>query len=188
MRRLAVVLLAALVAVAMSTSARGASAVSYGIQDDAWLQFGPGTVDQRVATLKRLGLRVARVTVHWDQVERQRDTFDWTAPDSVLDALLTAGIQPVVTLYGTPRWANGGREPNVAPTLSNCVGSRFSGNCRPCSARNRGFGSKVSRWLTPPHMKSEITFFARGLKCGCLGENGEVTPGIFSQPAARRPS
>ena len=42
MRRLAVVLLAVLVAVAMSTSARGASAVSYGIQDDAWLQFGPG--------------------------------------------------------------------------------------------------------------------------------------------------
>jgi len=116
MRRLAVVLLAALVAVAMSTSARGASAVSYGIQDDAWLQFGPGTVDQRVATLKRLGLRVVRVTVRWDQVERQRDTFDWTAPGSVLDALLTAGIQPVVTLYGTPRWANGGREPNVAPT------------------------------------------------------------------------
>src|SRR3954470_1744781 len=38
-------------------------------------------------------------------------------------------------------------------------------------------------------MNSEMTFLARGLKCGGLGENGDTTPGTFSQPdAARSPS
>src|SRR5436190_15749610 len=38
-------------------------------------------------------------------------------------------------------------------------------------------------------MKREMTFLARGLKCGCLGENGDATPGTFSQPdAASSPS
>ena len=41
-----------------------------------------------------------------------------------------------------------------------------------------GFGSKVSTWLTPPLMKSEMTAFARGSKCGCFGANG--LPGIGS--------
>ena len=29
-----------------------------------------------------------------------------------------------------------------------------------------GLGSKLSRWLTPPSMKNQITLFARGVKCG----------------------
>jgi len=37
-------------------------------------------------------------------------------------------------------------------------------------------------------MNSEMTFLARGLKCGCFGENGDVTPGTFSQPVARSQS
>ena len=35
-----------------------------------------------------------------------------------------------------------------------------------------GLGSKVSTWLTPPHMNNEITLVARGAKCGFLGRNG----------------
>ena len=49
---------------------RGLAPVSYGIQDDAWLRYGPGTVDERVATLQGLGLDIVRVTVRWDAVER----------------------------------------------------------------------------------------------------------------------
>ena len=83
--------------------------VAYGIQDDAWLEYGPGTVEERVATLQRLGLDIVRVTVRWDAVEEIEGTFDWTAPRRRPRAAPGAGIDAVVTLYGTPRWANGGK-------------------------------------------------------------------------------
>ena len=38
--------------------------------------------------------------------------------DAVLRGLRRHGIQPLITLYGTPRWANGGRGPNWAPTAA----------------------------------------------------------------------
>src|SRR5579862_6093873 len=40
-------------------------------------------------------------------------------------------------------------------------------------------------WLTPPLMKSEITDFARGLKCGGFGASGESTfpPGFATHSA-----
>src|ERR1051326_3783263 len=55
-----------------------------------------------------------------------------------------------------------------------------------------GFGSKVSTWLTPPLINSEITLLARGVKCGGLGASGLATG--FESPVqatgsdARRPS
>ena len=82
-----------------------------------------------------------------------------------------------------------GSETNLETRSSSFEAVAFSpGSGWPWYLSSAGFGSKVSRWLTPPHMNSEITFFARGLKCGCFGENAETTPGVFSQPAARRPS
>jgi hypothetical protein len=56
------------------------------------------------------------LTVRWDQVEPAQGDFDWTGTDAVLGAFDAAGIDPVVTLYGTPGWANGVRAANVAPT------------------------------------------------------------------------
>src|SRR5205814_9371314 len=81
-----------------------------------------------------------------------------------------------------------------APYFLNLYGLRMIGPGNPCWTwtspstgsgcpwylSSAGLGSNVSRWLTPPHMKSEMTFFTRGLKCGVLGENGEATP-VFSQ-------
>src|SRR5687767_15363598 len=37
---------------------------------------------------------------------------------------------------------------------------------------NASFGSKVSTWLQPPPMNSEMTAVARGLKCGGFGAYG----------------
>ena len=47
---------AAIVAVALAGLAGGAGAspsVRYGVQDDAWLRFGPGTLEQRLDRLDR---------------------------------------------------------------------------------------------------------------------------------------
>jgi len=48
-------------------------------------------------------------------VESTQGTYDWSSPDAVLEPLRAAGIAAVVTLYGAPGWANGGKGPNVAP-------------------------------------------------------------------------
>ena len=42
------VLLFALAAGVAASSGQASSRVQYGIQDDAWLEFGPGTLDQRL--------------------------------------------------------------------------------------------------------------------------------------------
>jgi len=117
MRRLVAALVALLAATAAAAPPAGAAPkIAYGIQDDAWIQFGPGTIEDRVAALHELGVRMMRFTVHWDQVEPEQGSFDWTGTDEVIGALDAADIEPVVTLYGTPGWANGVRAANVAPT------------------------------------------------------------------------
>jgi hypothetical protein len=102
--------------------------VQYGIQDDAWLLGGPGTFDQRLEQVQKLGADVVRINVRWDRVaprkpRKQTNHLDpayrWDAPDALLLGLQRWHITPVVTLVGTPRWANGGRAPNFAPTNPN---------------------------------------------------------------------
>jgi hypothetical protein len=107
-----------------ASSVRASKGVQYGIQDDAWLEFGPGKLDQRLATFKRLGVPVVRFTLRWNEIARRRPkqptsprdrAYDWRRPDRVLRGLRRYGLTPVVTLVGTPAWANGGRPPNFAP-------------------------------------------------------------------------
>jgi hypothetical protein len=95
--------------------ASAASGVRFGIQDDAWLEHGPGTLSGRVAKLDRLGLDVVRVTLDWHSIERRPSRYRWERPDRLIRALRARGLAPVVTLWGTPAWANGGYGPNVAP-------------------------------------------------------------------------
>jgi hypothetical protein len=107
-----------------ASSVQASSSVRYGIQDDAWLEFGPGTLNQRLATFKRLGVPLVRFTLRWNEIARERPkqptspfdrAYDWRRADRVLRGLRRYGLTPVVTLVGTPTWANGGRSPNFAP-------------------------------------------------------------------------
>ena len=122
-------LVAALVAVSaglFATPSHASNAIKYGIQDDAWLEFGPDKLNDRVATLKRLGVPLVRFTVHWNVVAPKRPAdptsprdraYDWRRSDRVLLSLRRHGLTPVVTLVGTPAWANRGKGPNYAPPL-----------------------------------------------------------------------
>jgi hypothetical protein len=125
------VALAALTCGALAVAGAGTSAstasrsVLYGVVDDAWLLHGPGSLESRLDTLDRLGAEVVRFTVRWDRVARKRPSsprdhadraYDWDSTDAVLRGLRRHGIDPVVTLFGTPGWANGGRAANWAPT------------------------------------------------------------------------
>jgi len=118
------VLLFAVAASIGASSVQASKGVQYGIQDDAWLEYGPGTLDQRLATFKHLGVPLVRFTLHWNEIALQRPAhpasprdpaYDWRPTDRVLRGLHRYGLTPVVTLVGTPAWANGGRTPNFAP-------------------------------------------------------------------------
>ncbi len=125
-----VIVVAACAGLVLSAPGPGAAKttrdVAFGVADDAWLTHGPGTLASRLDELDDLGPDVVRFTVRWDRVaskqpRRPRDPDDsayrWREFDAVLRGLRRHGIDAVVTLYGTPSWANGGRGPNWAPSL-----------------------------------------------------------------------
>ena len=106
-------------------SAAASPGIKYGIQDDAWLFGGPGTFNSRLRYLQRLGVDVVRVNVRWNDIALRRPArptkhtdkaYRWDPADALLNGLHIHGITPIVTLVGTPRWANGGRDPSWAPT------------------------------------------------------------------------
>jgi hypothetical protein len=129
--RIASFVLGAIAALVFANAGHAAPGALYGIQDDAWLAHGPGTLESRLDELDRLGVDVVRTTLRWDSVAGTRPAnarlhrdpaYDWQQADAVLRGLRRHGIQPLVTLYGTPRWANGGFAPNRAPRSAQAFG------------------------------------------------------------------
>jgi hypothetical protein len=117
--------LAAASAVVFVTGTAASPGVQFGIHDDAWVLYGPGTLQQRLDQLQRFGVDVVRVSIHWNDVAPTKPAralassdpaYRWDAYDAVLKGLSARGIAPVVTLLGTPGWANGGARPNVLPS------------------------------------------------------------------------
>src|SRR5262249_32050584 len=130
-----------------AATARGAEAssrVEFGIQDDAWLEFGPGKLSDRVAAIDRLGLDAVRVTLHWDQVEVEPGEYRWSRPDRLLQALAAGGPAPVAPPGGPPGWAKGDEGPTAAPT----DGADFSEFARQAALRYR-FVQKWVIWNEP---------------------------------------
>jgi hypothetical protein len=70
-----------------------------------------GDAGRRAATIEAiddvLGAQVVRDTLLWHQVEPVEGTRDWSRPDSVVEELRAAGIEPVLAVVGSPSWANG---------------------------------------------------------------------------------
>jgi hypothetical protein len=144
MVRLLALILAASALAATTGSAEASSRVQFGIQDDAWLEFGPGRLGDRVAELDRVGFDVVRVTLRWDQVEVQPGRYRWSRSDRLLRALDARGLEPLVTILGTPEWANGGALPNAAPD----DGEDFASFARQAARRYR-FVERWAIWNEP---------------------------------------
>jgi len=125
MRRLAITAaLGAALTLLLAAQASASSTARTGIQDDAWLRFGPGTLDKRLDTLDGIGVKLVRFTVVWSEVARTKPTnprnpddpaYDWAQFDAVLNGLRAHGMTALVTLWGAPRWSNGGRAQNWLP-------------------------------------------------------------------------
>ena len=123
--RLVLLVAAALTVFVVPSTAQASRGIQYGIQDDAWLAYGPGSLDDRLDRLDALGVQIVRYTLRWDEIARTRPAnpkshldraYRWGVNDAVLRGLRARRIDAVVTLYGTPRWANGGQPANWAPT------------------------------------------------------------------------
>jgi hypothetical protein len=131
--RLALITGVMCVALLASGSASASSHIQYGVQDDAWLLYGPpASPAARVQTLQRLGVDLVRLTLRWDTVApttpadpRNPDdpAYHWELYDSMLQRLQAAHISVLISLWGTPKWANVGQKPNYAPMDPNALGS-----------------------------------------------------------------
>ena len=94
---------------------RGGPSLAYGIQDDAWLEYGPARSRSASRRCSASGSTSSASPFAGMRSRRRRARSTGPGTDAVLEQLHDAGIDAVVTLYGTPSWANGGKGPNVAP-------------------------------------------------------------------------
>ena len=127
--------LAVIALVATAATASASSKAQYGVQDDAWLEVGTTkwpALEERLSTLDELGVDVVRYTLRWDHVAPSRPKkvadpddpgYDWSSADALLAGLQAHGIDVLLTIWGTPRWANGGRKPNWAPKSPSALAS-----------------------------------------------------------------
>jgi hypothetical protein len=127
--------------------------------DDQSLRWGPG----RTAAWNKLATShasIVRTIVDWSRVapvrpRNPRNPHDRAYRFADVDQLVAAagrrGIEVLITLWGTPGWANGHRKPNVPPIRSSdfeafaeAVATRYSG-----ASPTLGFVQFISIWNEP---------------------------------------
>jgi hypothetical protein len=109
-------------------AAGAAPGMLVGLLDDANTLGDPGTT---FPVLSELHVQVVRMTLSWraaapTQPTNPRDpadpAYNWARVDRAVQAASDAGLQVLLTIWGTPGWANGGqaqqRPPTNAKTLS----------------------------------------------------------------------
>ncbi len=137
--------LALLIATAtlLAPTASGARKMWMGFQDDRAFTELP----DRNAWLDRAALAnatIIRTTVIWAKVAPTRPAkpgdhtdpaYDWAAVDELVRSADARNIKVLMTLLGTPPWANRGKSQNFAPRKANmfkqfakAVATRYSGN------------------------------------------------------------
>ena len=152
--------LLAAVAFVVTGVASGAPRLQVGVTDDAWLMFGPGTAEDRALQLHDMGAEVVRLTLDWRRIESQEGTFDWEREDAALEALRAQGITPILVLWGTPKWANGGRGANIPPRSA----ADFAAFAQEAATRYSWVRRWIiwnepnqRRWLVPPSPALYVT-------------------------------
>ena len=79
----------------LSAPAGASGYVRYGLQDDAWISYGPGTLDGRLNILDSMGVKLVRYTLHWNEIEARKGTYAWGRSDAILRGLHARGMVPV---------------------------------------------------------------------------------------------
>ena len=86
-----------------------------------------GDTNASIPVLKSLHTQVLRLNLYWggefgvatrrpfDSADPNDPAYAWDAYDRVIGAADRANIKVLLTIYGTPSWANGGKAVNIAP-------------------------------------------------------------------------
>ena len=143
MRRFAQFLVAACVVGLLTPALASAAPRMYvGFHDDPnfrYAQNRTSTLDQARAA----NATVVRTLVNWSQIAPKRPTnpanpfnpaYNFDDLDELVRNTQVRGIEVLFTIWGTPKWANGNKPPNVVPTrqgdlqsFARALASRYSG-------------------------------------------------------------
>jgi hypothetical protein len=137
-----IALLTAILAALAPMAATAAPRMPVGFQDDPtfrWIEGAPEQLDR----LQETGATIIRATADWRAIAAERpvratDPFDKNYNLNDLDDMIRnaqqRGIQVMLTIWGTPGWANGNKGPNIAPTrvadltnFAHALADRYSG-------------------------------------------------------------
>jgi Cellulase (glycosyl hydrolase family 5) len=138
---------ACLTAVVLAPTATSAERMWVGFHDDPVLRYDDGR-EPEMATARSTGASITRTLVTWANIAPSRpgnatNSFDPAYRFDDLDDFVRnaqkQGVEVLMTLWGTPKWANGGKTPNFLPrkmsdfqNFARAVASRYSG-------RNAGY-------------------------------------------------
>jgi hypothetical protein len=110
---------------AMPASASASNAMLLGLFDDA-VALDPNT--NNFPLFNSLHLQVVRLTLQWGgrggvankqpahPADPSDPAYDWAGYDLAAERANDAGVQLLLTIVGTPAWANGGQSPQHPPT------------------------------------------------------------------------
>ena len=120
---IAVTLVAVLGASVVASTASAANRMWVGFHDDPSFRWANDRTE-RIQASARVGPSVIRLLVHWNQVAPTRptqpaDPFDpaykFDDVDEFVRNAQQRGIEVLITLWGSPTWANGGQTPKFMP-------------------------------------------------------------------------
>ncbi|MBI5103677.1 MAG: beta-galactosidase [Solirubrobacterales bacterium] len=119
MPRLALFLVLAAAALLAPAAAESHAAVPrgfFGVQVNGPLDQPSVDLDAEARTMRAAGVESWRVEFAWDQLERDRGSFDFAATDRKVLAAARAGMDVLGLIVRAPAWANGGNlDPFVPP-------------------------------------------------------------------------
>jgi hypothetical protein len=137
-----VLFIACLAAAVLVPAAAAADRMWVGFQDDPMFRWDPQR-SEAMDTARGNDARILRTVVDWSRAAADRpaspaNSFDpaynFTDVDELVRNAQQRGMEVLITLWGTPKWANGGQSPQVAPrnmtdfqNFARAVASRYSG-------------------------------------------------------------
>lgn len=136
------VLVVSLLALAAPTFAAAAPRMLVGFEDDPTFRWSPDS-SAELDKAAQANASIIRTTVTWAAIAPTRPAHaaKWDDPaynfndlDNLVRNAQERGIEVMITIWGTPKWANGGKTPNVPPThvadlnrFAHAVADRYSG-------------------------------------------------------------
>lgn len=142
MRLIRLVFVCALFSLVLPVTAMAAERMWVGFQDDPsfrWREDRASMLDEAVQS----NVGIVRTTVYWSRIAPTRpgnasNPFDpayrWDDLDEFVRSAQFRGLESLLTIWGTPNWANGSKGPNYAPTrlsditaFARALASRYSG-------------------------------------------------------------